>query len=224
MKRLIALVLFLFFIFSCNKERENIDFGYEYFPMEEGVFVEYEVTMIAHNIHLNPQHDTIKYKLETIIGEEVVDNSGRLARKFFQSKYDLSTGEILDQRVWTRIIDENRGEVVEENQRKIRLVFPVKNGDDWNVNAFNALGNQEVYYEDVNVGRTIGGFALENTTKVMYDDFLSLVDYQKSHEIYAKGIGLVERKIKDLSINNFDTLNIQSGSEVHYKLLNYGKK
>lgn len=224
MKSKFYLILILFLLFSCKQNDNDIDFGYDYFPMDKGSFVVYEVTQISHDINLNPQHDTLKYTLETVVGEEIVDNSGRPAREFFQYKYDLSSGELLDKRVWTKVIDGKRGEVVEENQRKIRMIFPVKEEDSWNVNAFNPEDAQVVYYENANEARTIGGFVLENTAKIVYDDFLTLVDYRKSHDTYAKGIGLVERKRKYLAINSFDTLNINRGDEIHYKLLDYGKK
>lgn len=224
MKRVIFTTLIVFVLFSCKKEKNNIDFGYDYFPMEEGRYVEYDVLRVWHDEDLNPKHDTIQYRLRTVIGEEVIDNSGRLARKFFQYRYDKNTGAEIDQRVWTRVIDGKRGEVVEENQRMIRMIFPVKKNEEWNVNAFNTLEKLKVYYLDHNQSRLVNGHQFENTAKIVYDDFLSLVDYRKKHEVYAKGIGLVERSFKDFTINNFDTLTIKKGEETHYKLTSYGKQ
>lgn len=208
---------------ACKKETNDVDFGFDYFPLEEGHFVEYEVMEIFHDKDLIPQHDTVRYKLRTVIGEDVLDNLGRNAKKFFRYAYSLDSGELIDQRVWATIIDENkRGEVVEENQRKIRLVFAVKDNKEWNVNAFNTEEDNTVYFANVNTPKTINGFHFEETAKVVYGDLLSLVDYRKMHEVYAKGVGLVERSFKDLTIQNFDTTQINKGTEVHYKLLDYG--
>lgn len=223
MGKIVFISAVLLLLFSCQKNTENIDFGYEYFPMEEGTFVEYNVLEVFHDVDIFPQHDTLEYRLKTQIGEEVIDNSGRLARKFFQYKYDLNTGDLLDQRVWTRIVDEGRGEVVEENQRIIRMVFAVKEDKEWNINAFNPQPEKDVFYSSVNEEQSINGFNFEETTKVSYDDFLSLVDYRKKHEVYAKGVGLVERSFKDFTIKNFDTTEIQKGTEMHYELVDYGK-
>lgn len=224
MKRVLYITLFSIVLFSCKNDKNNIDFGYDYFPMEEGRYVEYDVLRVWHDEDLNPKHDTTQYRLRTVIGEEVIDNSGRLARKFFQYRYDINTGDQIDQRVWTRVIDGKRGEVVEENQRMIRMIFPVKMNEEWNVNAFNSLGKQKVYYNDHDKSRVVNGFEFENTSKIIYDDFLSLVDYKKKHEVYARGVGLVERSFKDFTINNFDTLIIKKGEELHYKLTAYGKQ
>jgi hypothetical protein len=221
MRKIILLIALLFGLYAC-KDSESIDFGYDYFPLEEGRFVEYKVREVFHDVNVNPQHDTTKYRLKTIIGEEVLDNTGRPVRKFFQFKYDLQTGGVLDQRVWTTVLDGGRGEVVEENQRLIKLIFAVKDGEEWNVNAFNDSPEKTVFYSKVNEPLTINSFSFEETVKVNYDDFFSLVDYRKKYEVYAKGIGLVERSFKDFTIQNFDTTDIRKGTEVYYQLLNYG--
>jgi len=221
LKKLIIFSVLFSSLLAC-KENESVDFGFTYFPMEQGRFVEYEVTEVFHDVDINPQHDTTRYRLKTLIGEEVLDNIGRTNQKFFQFKYDLQSGDLLDQRVWTRILDQSRGEVVEENQRIIKLVFSVKNDEEWNVNAFNSLSGQDVYYSNVDESQLINGFDFEETAKVNYEDFFSLVDYRKKYEIYAKGIGLVEKSFKDFTIQNFDTTDIRKGTEVHYQLLNFG--
>jgi len=120
------------------------------------------------------------------------------------------------------VLDGGRGEVVEENQRLIKLIFAVKDGEEWNVNAFNDSPEKTVFYSKVNEPLTINSFSFEETVKVNYDDFFSLVDYRKKYEVYAKGIGLVERSFKDFTIQNFDTTDIRKGTEVYYQLLNYG--
>lgn len=221
MKRTIFFSALLFGLLGC-KESEAVDFGFDYFPMTEGTFSEYEVLEVFHDVDINPQHDSIRYILKTKIGEEILDNIGRPVRKFFQFRYDISTGDLLDQRVWTLLRDGSRAEVVEENQRLIKMVFAVKNDEEWNVNAFNPMPLQEVYYSNVGESTIFQDFTFEETAKVNYEDFFSLVDYRKKHEIYARGVGLVERSFKDFTIQNFDTTDIQKGTEVHYQLINYG--
>src|SRR5690554_1265880 len=94
MNRPLIILAVLMVLISACKEKETVDFGYAYFPMEEGHFLEYDVLEVFHDVDLNPQHDSIRYRLKTKIGEEFVDNSGRRARKFFQSKYDLNSGNL----------------------------------------------------------------------------------------------------------------------------------
>ena|SRR5690554_5373604 len=165
---------------ACKKDDSEIDFGFDYFPLEEGHFVEYDVKLIFHDKNLNPQHDTTHFRLKTVIGENYIDNLGRTAKKLYRYSYDIQTGDLLDQRVWSTLIDEQkRGEVVEENQRKIRLVFAVNEDKKWDVNAYNTEDEEIVYYSKIGAPKTINGIYMEETTEVFYDNFFSLVDYRK---------------------------------------------
>lgn len=207
---------------ACKKDTGLPDFGYEYFGLEQGKFVTYHVTEVFHDEALVPANDTFRYVLKTVVGETILDNEGRSAHKIFRYSYDWNTGELMDQRVWTAIIDGPRGEMVEENQRVIRLVFAVRNGKSWDLNAYNTFDVQGARYIEAHRSRTVNGFSLDSTVVVEKEDFLSLVDYRRKYEVYAKNIGLVQRSYKDLRIMNFDTLNIKSGTETHYQLVDFG--
>jgi hypothetical protein len=222
LKRLLYFGIILFVFSSCKKDSGLPYFGYEYFGLEEGKYVTYEVMEIFHDQALVPANDTFRYVLKTVVGETIIDNAGRSANKIFRYSYDWNTGNLIDQRVWTAIIDGPRGEMVEENQRMIRLIFRVRNGKSWDINAYNTFDEQRARYEAAHRSRTINGFDLDSTAVVEMEDFLSLVDYRRKFDIYAKNIGLVQRSYKNLRIMNFDTLNIQSGTEVHYKLIDFG--
>lgn len=216
-KRLLLLTSVSIVFFACKKTPAPY-FGYEYLPQEEGRYVEYEVMEITHDQGGNPQNDTLTYRLRTVIGEVEIDNEGRPARKLYRYSYDLNTGELLDQRVWTTLIDQGRGEVVEENQRKIRLVFAITLDKQWDVNAFNPLEEQDVFYDEIH--KPFQG--IDSTVTVEYEDFFSLVDYRRKYEVYGNHIGLIHRSFKDLRIENFDTTAIVSGTEEHYRLIGYG--
>jgi response regulator RpfG family c-di-GMP phosphodiesterase len=209
---------------ACKQDKQTIKFGYGYFGLEEGNFVEYDVMEIFHDIALNPAHDTVRYILKTVIGEQVEDNQGRMANKVFRFRFHPTSGALLDQRVWTAIIDGGRGEQTEENQRTIRLVFAVTNDKEWDINAYNTLDEQEAYYRDLNKEKTFNQFYFDSTVVVEYEDFFSLADYVRKYDTYANHVGLVQRSYKDLTISNFDTLNIKKGTEMHYSLRNYGKE
>ena len=220
MRKLALLILTLSALVGCRQDKQSIKFGYGYFGLEEGSYVEYDVMEIFHD----NTSDTTRFVLKTVIGEAVEDNQGRMANKVFRYKYHPITGELLDARVWTAIIDGGRGEQTEENQRVIRLVFAVTNDKEWDINAYNTLDKQEAYYFDLNKEKTFNGFTFDSTVVVEYEDFFSLVDYVRKHDTYANHVGLVNRFYKDLTINNFDTLDITKGTEVYYSLRGYGKE
>ncbi|MGM0478816.1 MAG: hypothetical protein ACQERC_06305 [Bacteroidota bacterium] len=207
---------------GCKKNAPEPYFGYEYFPTQQGFYQEYDVLEVFHDAESNPIPDTNSFRLKTLIGEKFEDNEGRAARKYFRYKYDQETGELLDERVWTLLLENSRGEVIEENQRKIRMVFALRAETEWDVNAYLPEEEQIVHYEDVHTSRKIPFGQLDSTVTVEYEDFFSLVDYQRKYEVYAKGIGLVKRSFKDFRIENFDTTAIEYGTEVHYELIDYG--
>jgi hypothetical protein len=225
MKKRLLYFLFLSaaLVVSCRQQVDPPEFGFEYFGLEEGKFVRYEVTEIFHDAAVNV-NDTNKYILKTLVGEPIIDNEGREANKVFRFSYDIETEELIDQRVWTGIIADSRGELVEENQRIIRLVFAITAAKTWNIHAFNTMEEERAEYNDLHLPKNIAGNQLDSTVTVKYEDFFSLVDYIVKYDIYAKHIGLVQRSYKDLTIQNFDTLNITKGTEIHYRLLDWGEE
>lgn len=223
MWKFVGIFLLLSLITSCKQEEITIDFGYEYFGWEEGNYVVYDVMEVFHDINLTPSSDTLYYTLKTKVGEPIMDNEGRMANKYFRYTYN-SAGNLQDQRVWAGIIAGQRAELVEENQRIIHLVFAVTPDKTWDRNAFNPWDERIASYQGINQARTIGDQTYPNSVRVNIQDFFSLVDHRVKYNTYAKDIGLVHRYEKDLTIANFDTLNIQSGREIYYTAIEYGKE
>lgn len=221
---IISLILLtLLGIASCKKEQSSgPQFHYEYFDLTHGRYIDYNVMEVAHDVTLAVKHDTTRYQLRTLIGDTVIDNEGRIARKFIRFKRNNSSSSWVQTDIWTAVIDNNRAELVEENQRIIKLVFAPTLSKVWNPNAFNMFEEMEAYYKDIHDERTVGGLFFDSTLKVELDTFMSLIDYRRKYEIYAKGVGLVRKYWKDLTISNFDTLNVQYGTESFYTVIGYG--
>jgi hypothetical protein len=215
-------VLFLLVIASCKKDSSAPQFHYEYFDLTHGRYIDYDVMEVAHDATLAVKHDTVRYQLRTLIGDTVIDNEGRVARKFIRFKRENTSFQWVQTDVWTAVIDQNRAELVEENQRVIKLVFAPTLSKEWNPNAFNMFEEMEAYYKDIHDERTVGGIYFDSTLVVELDTFISLIDYRRKYEVYAKGVGLVRKYWKDLTISNFDTLNVTSGYELFMEIFDYG--
>ncbi len=207
---------------SCSKDNEQISLHSDYFNLNKGAFIDYEVIDIVHDVDALIQHDTNKYFLRTVIGDTFIDNQGRTANEFLRFKRSSLNQDWQLTDTWTAIISENRAELVEENQRYIKLVFPPSKSKSWNPNAFNSQNPQEHYYKSVHESYQIDNIGFDSTVFIEQDDYFSLVDRRKKHEIYAKGIGLVHKYSKDLKILGFDTTNVQYGKELYYTYLNHG--
>lgn len=222
--KIIVLILAGIFI-SCKKDNApEPKFHFDYYPLQTGRFVIYNAMEISHDDQALIQHDTTLFFLKTVIGEEIVDLEGDVAFKFFRFWKTEEDAEWVIKDVWTTKLKQLRIELVEENQRLVKLVFAPSADKTWDINAYNTDPRLEANYHagSLHAARSIGSIQFDSTLRVNQQDFFSLVDHRKKFEIYAKGVGLVYKFYKDNDILNFDTLNIRKGTEIHYRVIDFG--
>ena len=222
---LFLIVILCLSLQSCKKDKGNaspLPLNQHYFGLEEGRYVIYDVREINHDENAVIEHDTLYYQLKTFIGDTVIDNEGRIARKFFRYKRAdiFSPWAITD--LWTTIIHDNKAQLVEENQRKVKLVFPITNSKIWNTNQYNAYENEDAYYDFIFQSKTINGLFFDSTLRVEQANDRNLIAYQRKYEDYAANVGMIRKVYKDLNIMNFDTLTIKSGKEIVMEIIDYG--
>lgn len=218
---IVLLVSGLAVLAACKKENTDPDFHYDYFPLQQGRFVTYSVqeVKIDDDLAIN---DTSRYYMKTVIGDTITDNEGRIARRYERYVRDSLNHPWVLQDIWTTIIESGRAELVEENQRTIKLVFAPSKYKEWNCNAYNMLDPLDCYYQNIHKPSSINGFSFDSTVTVEQEDFLSLVDYRRKYEQYAKGVGLYYKHYKDFRIFNADTMNVEKGTELIMRLIDYG--
>ena len=219
-----SLILAVTVLFSCGKDNSNVDLNsYEsYFPMDFGTYVDYEVVEIQHDINAEITNDTLFYYLRTVIGDTVTDNEGRLARKFIRKKRNELSDPWVISDVWTALVNDIRVEVTEENKRKVWLILPPLNSSFWDLNAFNVDDPIFCTYDGLHENSSINNISFDSVLTVEQEDVLNLVSFRRKYEQYANNVGLVKKYYKDLNIFNFDTLNIQFGTELIYKCIDFG--
>lgn len=218
-----AVFSFLFLgivLFSCKKDPVNLDLQHEYFGLKENAFVEYKVTYMFHDSLLG-KHDTINYFIKTVVADTVLDNLGRVAQKFYRyQRKNISKPWVLKD-LWSAIIVDNRAELVEENQRVIKLVFIPTEDKVWDMNAFNGLGVKEVSYSGIGESRSYSGLNFGETVTVEQEDYTTLIDRKRAFEVYAKGVGMVYKVQRDLKYKFGSTKPIK-GEEYFYEVINFG--
>lgn len=222
MFRLILLFIGLSIVFvSCKKKKEPAyKFHYEYFGLKQGRFIIYDAKEI---IHLSDgTSDTLIYQLKTVIGDTVHDNAGRVGYKYLRYKRNSSSDSWNISDVWFTILTENRGELIEENERIVKLVFAPTSDKTWDGNAFNNNPKLEYSYTDVHASQSYNGIYLDSTVTVIQEDVFNLIQWRKKSEVYAKNIGLVKKHYQHLEINNFDINNINTGKELFLTMSSYG--
>lgn len=193
---LLYTVAFAALIFAC-KQDDPPKFHFEYFGMEEGRYVIYDVVEIIHNTSLT-QHDTLNYQIKAIWKEEYVDNEGRSGREYHLYRRDDATSPWISVDVWHGVIDGIRAELIEENERKVKLVFAPTVSKEWDANAYNTLDEMQCYYRNIHKDSTINGMNYDSTLVVeqAYDK-PNLIDTNRQFEMYAKYIGLIYKYKKD---------------------------
>lgn len=203
------------------KEDFNSDFGY--FGLKKGNFIEYDVIHIVHDDEVDI-HDTTSFRLKTIIGDTVTDNQGRKASKYIRLLWNdiKDIWEIKD--VWTAIIDGKNAELTDENQRLIKLTFPIKENVYWNPSIFSTLSNENYMYGNIHVSLKGKDYSFDSTVTVLQNNYFTLVDYKYQTETYAKNVGLISKYYKNLRIRNFDTLQVKKGEEWFYTMIKFGNE
>ena len=205
---------------GCAKDPEApIELGYEYFRINTGHWVEYDVVEVTHNF---TKHDTLVYQLREIVESTFTDNEGRPTQRIERYKRLTSSDTWLISDVWYSNRKNRVAEKVEENHRITKLAFPVKEGGTWDGHAENILDRLEYRYLDAGVSRKINGIQMSKTACVEQRYEVNLVQFEMSYETYAEGIGLVGKYEKVLGINNFDSLDINTGNELYLSFLSFG--
>ncbi len=217
-----SIFIFLAVVFSCDKNPVP-DFHYEYFGMEQGRYVVYDVIEISHDDALN-QHDTSIYQLKTYWADTFVDNQGRVAREFKRFVRPTENDPWVFQDLWTGIIDGIRAELVEENQRIVKLVFAPTQNKEWDANASNQNPEQNCFYRDIHGDTLIDNIKFDPTLVVEQEQFNSIIDSTHRYDMYAKNIGLIYKYERDLhyQINAQNQLYLNEGTERYYRYVATG--
>ena len=221
---LISVIGSFLLLSSCKKELVNSNqFLYSsYYELQSGKFIEYDVMEITHDENASVQHDTNYYQLKCVIEDTFTDNAGRLAFNYVRYKRTNSTEPWVQSDLWSTAVFNNKAELVEENQRIVKLVFPVSEFTTWNANQFNSDVKLNCSYKDFHISRVINGFTFDSTLIVEQEDKRNLIEFKRKYEVYANRVGMVKKYYKDIQISNFDTLNIKSGREIFMTLTNFG--
>lgn len=218
----------LFCLTSCQNsaQTEPLAFGYEFFPLEIGRYVIYDVQKT--NYPSNQPIIRENYQLK----EEVVDTftSASKVKLYVLERYvraDETQNWKIDS-VWAASLSNNQGIRQENNISFIRLTFPLKDKLVWNGNFFNSNSREDYQIEDFNKSLVINKLSLPKTLKVQQVNDSSLVRLTRRSEIYAENIGIVgidETQVFYKSDNaNIGKGIIDFGKIIKQRIIAYGKK
>lgn len=219
---LCAVAILSFTQFSCNENTvaENLTLkkGYNYFPLEIGNYIIYQLDSIIYRGQSGSECMFIQDTASHFLKEEVVDvfedNTGALNYiiERFTSQNQNGPWQVTD--VWNTKKTETQVERVEENLRFIKIVFPVRESTGWNGNTFFqdttiVLGGETIdfykhwseqyEYESVDLPEEFNGIMFDSVMTVIQSEASeNKINHRVSIEKYARGVGLIYKEMKIL--------------------------
>ena len=199
--------------------------GYDYFPLETGRYIEYEISEIRYDVtSAIPSRAT--YFLREVCGQSFLGTTG--IEQFPIERYKKTLPEApwtLDS-IWTAYQLPDRAVRVENNVTFVKLAFPLTDQGTWNGNLLNARP-EENYQAQFNAAFPAQNDFPESLTVVQRRDS-SLVSLYKRNEVYAPGVGLVYKE--DISLEYCQEAScigsgkIDTGISRIMKIIKYGKE
>lgn len=205
------------FFSSCNKEGEAEDFHYDYFPVEIGTYVVYDVHQIIYDLNSSDE----RFQIKEVIESEFEDNLGRPSLRIERYKRDSAGDDWKIKDIWYATRTNSQAEKIEENERYVKMVFPVRDYQEWDGNVYNTQSEWLYYYDSIGNSRSINGLSFNETVKVVQRENFNLIEEEFAYEIYAKGVGLIYKELIDVDYS--DPSN-KTGIELYQTVIEYGKE
>lgn len=213
------IILFLIIISSCKPINYiNENYHSKYFPIELNQEKEFLVTNINHSSF---GKDTVTYYLKEVISEKFLNLEGDSAYRIerFWKTDSMDNYEIKD--IWVANKSLNFAQLVEENIRFTKLIFPFDVNVVWDGNAFNNQQSQEYRIESINIPYNVNGLSFDSSISVIQNYKSNLLEYENSKEIYVIGVGLVYKEDIQVLINSADSNDFSQGYEFYQELIEF---
>lgn len=219
MKKTTGFLLVIFFVLSCEDSyREPVLVNdTNFFPSEPFLSRTYEVDEIIYEISGN---DTLHYFLR----EQVVDsfiNAGITTYLLQVERAETIEGDWKIQEIVPVRITESEVVRRENGADFVKLIFPVDENKSWDGNKYNTLSFQDYQYEtDPIIDSEV--ISAKAVRVIISDIPPNVVDQDQQDEVYAEGIGLIE---KNLIILKFDLDGeIETGRFLSQRLTSYERE
>lgn len=217
-----SLIATLVFMFSCESgEGEPSYPGYEYFGLQQGNYIIYQVDSIRYDDFLGEVFE-YQYQVKEWNKELFVDSQGeeKMRIERFYRKNEQEPWQIKD--VWTAMVNKTRALKTEDNITFVKLVFPTKKNNYWDGNSFNTLQRQEYKITQLHQPYLELDIPFDSTLTVLQQDFTTLIGEDYQYEIYATGVGMISKKY--VSLEKEIDGNIIRGVDYSYRLIGYGNE
>lgn len=184
-------LLYVLGINACNESKDISldDLGSDYYPLEIGRYSIYDVEEIR---YLIAGFDTSTYQLREIIIDTLQNQNQTIYILRREIRTNASQRWESDS-LWTVTKTNTYLSITENSIPFIKLTFPVNTSREWDGNSLNARSSLIYYYQPLTEA-LLDTIASEDHVRVIIEDIeenITGVDLRS--EVYAKGIGLVQK-------------------------------
>jgi hypothetical protein len=196
-KYLIVVVSILAVSCDSSDDEKPRDTGTAYFPLRKGLFQIYDVQEIKYTLGVP---ETLVYELKTVVTDSFKNAEGNYSYVIERSKRNAGQIDFSYLDTWSARRDNREAVMNEENISFLKLKFPVLEGEQWNGNIYNSLGEDTYLLETTDAPFVSNGIEyLDCLVIEQHDNQDFVVAFDRRKEVYAKDIGLVYRIADQLS-------------------------
>lgn len=221
----LALAALLFFA-CCKKQPDNfsVNYQYNYYPIDSGHSITYNVDSVTFNYDgINWNRDTVQYQMMVVFGDTIHDLLDSV--NFLLSYYTRPNASS----AWSApyvtycLRTQTNIQVIENDIRFIKLVFPPQLNETWNGNLYVPVDNNinSAYttfqgwtgytYENVDTSMMLNGLNYNNAVVVSEDNSINNLTKNLRTEVYAPNVGMIYQEWESLDKNNSIGGNITLG-------------
>lgn len=195
-------IIALLALSACHKENivpADVEFSADkqYFPLETGKSLIYKITEITID-KPSDYYDTIVYYLRERTDIPFIDNEGDTAYRIERFKSQTTSNWTISD-AWEAKLTTYTAEKVEENQRFIKIKFPLAIGKYWNGNLKNELDDKDCTITSLSSKYKNENIQLDSCLSITRDSSVTQISKQYDVETYARNIGLVYKEITDIN-------------------------
>ena len=191
-----CIVLLFFLLIGCERslEPDPAAGGENFFPLEVGRFIEYDVVETRYPVNQDPV--TEQYILKQEIASVVQNESGGSTYIIYRWRRpdEGAVWEFIE--TWSARKDINRFVVQEGNLPFIKLSLPPRNAIMWDGNALNALGEDTYVMTGLDAMQELPDGSMVPTVTVIQEEFDDIIVGERNirRETYGRDIGLLQRE------------------------------
>ena len=190
--------LLLLAIASC-KEDESVQMQpvyFHYVPTNTGNTIVYDVDSTYYN-EFDSSVAVFHFQIMEVVDSTYYDNQNRATQRIERFRRDSISGPWYIVGVWNSTLTTLNFERVENNNRYVRLGFPISVSTTWDGNAYNTLGQEDYYYDTFHEPLSIDTFNFDSVLTVIQANDNNLIHQKYGVEKYANHVGRVYKEFID---------------------------